>query len=145
MLKTEERNPNSTHIDTMTFPEMMDLMARENPVAVEAVAKEKDAIAAVAEAVSLRMRRGGRLFYVGAGTSGRTGIADAAECPPTYGISPDRVVGIMAGQKSGAVSRAKENVEDDGRNRRKGSRSARSRGVESALCNQGIQERSPKK
>ena len=114
MLKTEERNPNSTHIDTMTFPEMMDLMARENLVAVEAVAKEKDAIAAVAEAVSLRMRRGGRLFYVGAGTSGRTGIADAAECPPTYGISPDRVVGIMAGQKSGAVSRAKENAEDDG-------------------------------
>lgn len=64
MLKTEERNPNSTHIDTMTFPEMMDLMARENPVAVEAVAKKKDAIAAIAEAVSLRMRRGGRLFYV---------------------------------------------------------------------------------
>lgn len=114
MLKTEQRNPNSTHIDRMTFSEMMDLMAKENLVAAEAVAKEKDTVAAVAEAVSLRMRRGGRLFYVGAGTSGRTGIADAAECPPTYGISPDRVVGIMAGQKSGAVSRAKENVEDDG-------------------------------
>lgn len=114
MLKTEERNPNSTHIDTMTFAEMADLMAKENFVAVEAVARAKDSIAAAAEAIAARMRRGGRLFYIGAGTSGRIGIADAAECPPTYGISPDRVVGIMAGQKSGAVSRAKENAEDDG-------------------------------
>jgi N-acetylmuramic acid 6-phosphate etherase len=78
----------------------------------DAVAAEVDAIAAVAEEVAQRLFSGGRLFYVGAGTSGRLGVLDAAECPPTFGTDPERVQGIIAGGVE-ALTRALEGAEDD--------------------------------
>lgn len=111
MLKTELRNPNTTHIDRMSAAEMVRVMQEENRNAVGAIDSELEAIAAAIDAIAPRMREGGRLFYIGCGTSGRLGVIDAAECPPTYGISNDRVVGIIAGG-DGALRKAVENAED---------------------------------
>jgi len=97
MLKTEQRNPNTTHIDRMSALEMVKVIQEENKNAVNAIDSELDAIAEAVDAISLRMKEGGRLFYVGCGTSGRLGVLDAAECPPTYGVSRDVVVGLIAG------------------------------------------------
>ena len=112
MLKTEMRNPRTTHIDKMSPLEIVQVMNAENTVAVQAVEAELPQIATAIEAIAAALQQGGRLFYVGAGTSGRLGIADAAECPPTFGVSPDTVIAIMAGGL-GAVINAKENREDD--------------------------------
>lgn len=111
MLKTEMRNPNTTHIDKMSTLEMMAAIQQENLNAAQAVGKELDAVARVVDAVSLRMSRGGRLYYVGCGTSGRLGVMDAAECPPTYGVPADLVVGVIAGGDS-SLRRASEGAED---------------------------------
>ena len=111
MLKTEMRNPNTTHIDKMSTGEMMAAIQRENLHAARAVGSELEAISRVVDAISPRMQRGGRLFYVGCGTSGRLGVMDAAECPPTYGVSPDLVVGVIAGGDS-SLRRASEGAED---------------------------------
>ena len=97
MLKTEQRNPKSTHIDKMSTAEMVELMARENYVAVKAVEDASESIALAVDAISESMKNGGRLFYVGAGTSGRLGVLDASECPPTFGVPYDLVNGIIAG------------------------------------------------
>ena len=112
MLKTEMRNPRTTHIDQMTPLEIAQVMNAENAVAVQAVEAELPQIAAAIEAIAAALQQGGRLFYLGAGTSGRLGIADAAECPPTFGVSPDTVIAIMAGGL-GAVINANESREDD--------------------------------
>lgn len=111
MLKTEMRNPKSTHIDKMTSAEMVTLIAEENYNAARAVEAAKDDIARAADLVSEALAKGGRLFFIGAGTSGRLGVLDAAECPPTFGTDPDEVVGIIAGGKE-CMFRAKENAED---------------------------------
>lgn len=111
MLKTEQRNPNTTHIDRMSALEMVKVIQEENKNAVNAIDSELDAIAEAVDAISLRMKEGGRLFYVGCGTSGRLGVLDAAECPPTYGVSRDVVVGLIAGG-DGALRNAAENAED---------------------------------
>ncbi len=111
MLKTEMRNEHTTHIDRMTSAEIMRVIQNENVNAALAVESELDAIARAVDAISLRMAKGGRLFYVGCGTSGRLGVLDASECPPTYGVSYDTVVGIMAGGNA-ALSRAGEADED---------------------------------
>ena len=111
MLKTEQRNPNTTHIDKMSAMEMVRVIQEENKNAVNAIDAELDAIAAAVDAISLRMKDGGRLFYIGCGTSGRLGVLDAAECPPTYGVSRDVVVGLIAGG-DGALRNAAENAED---------------------------------
>lgn len=113
MLKTEMRNEKSRHIDKMDVASMVALINEENRRAVEAVAAESVAIAAAVEKISASLQQGGRLFYVGAGTSGRIGVMDAAECPPTFGVEKDRVVGIMAGGEK-CLSSAAENSEDDG-------------------------------
>ena len=97
MLKTEMRNEKSLHIDTMDTASMVALINEENRCAVEAVAAESAAIAEAIDKISDLLGKGGRLFYIGAGTSGRIGVMDAAECPPTFGVEKDRVVAIIAG------------------------------------------------
>ncbi len=112
MLKTEMRNKDTLHIDRMTSAEMAAVMQRENKNAAAAIDSQLAQIAAVIDAAAERMAGGGRLFYVGAGTSGRLGVLDASECPPTFGVSPDTVVGIIAGGDR-ALRHAVENAEDD--------------------------------
>lgn len=117
MLKTEMRNPHTTHIDRMSTAEMMAVMQEENLHAAQAVGAVTPAIGAAVDAIVPRMQAGGRLFYVGCGTSGRLGVLDAAECPPTYGVPHGLVVGIIAGG-DGALRAAAEGAEDsaaDGR------------------------------
>lgn len=111
MLNTEKRNPRTTHIDTMATAEMLAVMQEEYVKAAQAVEPELPAIAAAVEEISARMQRGGRLFYMGCGTSGRLGVLDAAECPPTYGVEHGLVIGIIAGG-DGAIRRAVEGAED---------------------------------
>ncbi len=113
MLKTEMRNEKSLHIDTMDTASMVALINEENRCAVEAVAAESAAIAEAIDKISDLLGKGGRLFYIGAGTSGRIGVMDAAECPPTFGVEKDRVVAIIAGGEK-CLSSAAENSEDDG-------------------------------
>jgi N-acetylmuramic acid 6-phosphate etherase len=111
MIKTEMRNEDSRHIDRMSTVDMMRLMQDENMNAVRAIDSQLEAIGRAVDAISERMARGGRLFYMGCGTSGRLGVLDASECPPTFGVSPDLVIGIIAGG-DGALRRAVEGAED---------------------------------
>lgn len=111
MLKTEERNTATMHIDQMSSVEMLALIQNENRRAVDAIDAEIEHIVPAVDGIVARMRRGGRLFYVGCGTSGRLGVLDASECPPTFGVSHDLVVGIIAGG-DGALRRAAEGAED---------------------------------
>ena len=127
MLKTEMRNPKSTNIDKMQTLDMVKIMNEENYVAVRAVEAVSEQIAKAVDAVTDAFSRGGRLFYVGAGTSGRLGVLDAAECPPTYGVDYGKVVGIIAGGEK-AITRASEIGEDNGE---AGIESLKERGVTS--------------
>ena len=111
MLKTEQRNPKSTHIDKMSTLEIVKLMSEESYVAVKAVEDASQSIAEAVDAIVLSMNSGGRLFYIGAGTSGRLGVLDASECPPTFGVSYDLVSGIIAGGYE-CLIRASEGGED---------------------------------
>lgn len=111
MLNTEKRNLKTTHIDRMSTADMVSIMQDEYAYAVEAVKSESEAIASAVDAIAERMKRGGRLFYIGCGTSGRLGVLDASECPPTYGVPSDTVIGIIAGG-DGALRRATEGSED---------------------------------
>lgn len=111
MLKTEERNPKTTHIDKMSVADMLKVINEENYNAVKAVENASPQIEKAIEAVVEGLNRGGRLFYVGAGTSGRIGVMDAAECPPTYGVDKNLVVGIIAGGYE-CMTRAAEQEED---------------------------------
>ncbi len=111
MLKTEMRNPATTHIDRMDTADMMRVMQEANRQAADAVETELEAIGQAVDAIYERMKQGGRLFYVGCGTSGRLGVVDASECPPTYGVPHGMVVGIIAGG-DGAIRRAAEGAED---------------------------------
>jgi len=111
-LLTESRNPESEAVDRLTTKELVALMCAEDVKAVEAVRAESDAIAQAVEWAADRFRRGGRLIYVGAGTSGRLGVLDASECPPTFSVPPSMVVGLIAGGPT-ALTRAIEGAEDD--------------------------------
>lgn len=111
MLNTELRNPKSMHIDKMTTLEMVELMNEENMVSVLAVEKALPAVAKAVDAVAEAIGKGGKLVYIGAGTSGRLGILDASECPPTFGVDYSVVQGIIAGGKE-RVFTAGENAED---------------------------------
>ena len=111
MLKTEMRNEKSMNIDKMTTAEMVRVIQNENLNAVKALENELESITKSIDEISRRMERGGRLFYTGCGTSGRLGVLDAAECPPTYGVSQDTVIGIIAGGDS-TLRKAAENAED---------------------------------
>ena len=111
MLKTEMRNEKTTHIDKMSTLEMLKLINEENMNSVKAVEKVLENIAKAVDIVTERFAKGGRMFYIGAGTSGRIAIMDAAECPPTYGVGYDKVVGIIAGGEKCLV-KAGEGGED---------------------------------
>jgi N-acetylmuramic acid 6-phosphate etherase len=111
-LLTEARNPLSEAIDTLTPIELVGLMNFEDRKVVEAVRKESQAIAQAITWATERLRSGGRILYVGAGTSGRLGVLDAAECPPTFSTPPEMVVGLIAGGPT-ALTRAVEGAEDD--------------------------------
>lgn len=109
---TERRNPNTRDIDMATPVQVVDLIAAEDASVPAIVAQSRAEIARAIELVEDAFRRGGRLLYVGAGTSGRLGVLDAAECPPTFGTPPEMVVGIIAGGAR-ALVRAVEGAEDD--------------------------------
>lgn len=108
---TEQRNPRSARIDSLSTLAVVDLINAEDRMVAEAVGEEREAIARCVDFVVDCFRRGGRLLYVGAGTSGRLGVLDAAEMPPTYGTDPEMVQGIIAGGHA-ALVRAQEGAED---------------------------------
>ncbi len=108
---TEKRNPRSAHIDTLSTLEMVDLINAEDRSVPQAVGSQRRSIAAAIDLIVARFRAGGRLFYVGAGTSGRLGVLDASECPPTFGVRPTLVQGIIAGGRR-ALVRSIEGAED---------------------------------
>ena len=110
-MSTEQRNPNSTALDLKSTREIVRLFNEEDRKAVAAVEAEADAIAQTVEIIVAAFRRGGRLFYIGAGTSGRLGVLDASECPPTFSTDPGLVQGIIAGGDV-ALRRAVEGEED---------------------------------
>ena len=109
---TEQRNPRSMRIDQLSTIEIVDLINAEDRMVAEAVGEERAAIARAVDIVVDCFSNGGRLFYVGAGTSGRLGVLDASEMPPTYGTDPEMVQGIIAGGYA-ALVRAQEGAEDN--------------------------------
>jgi N-acetylmuramic acid 6-phosphate etherase len=110
-LLTEQRNPDSEHLDEVSTVEMLAIINREDAKIAPAVARELPSIARAVEMAAAAFLADGRLFYLGAGTSGRLGVLDASECPPTYGTDPEMVQGLIAGG-SEAVFRAVEGAED---------------------------------
>lgn len=108
---TEARNPNSTNIDKVSTFEMLGIINREDQTVALAVERALPKIAEAVDGIAERMNQGGRLFYVGAGTSGRLGVLDASECPPTFSVDPDLVQGLIAGG-DGALRRSSEVSED---------------------------------
>ena len=110
-LVSETRNPASMELDKLSTLEMVRLFNQEDKKVPEAVGRELPAIAAAIDLAAAALTAGGRLIYLGAGTSGRLGVLDAAECPPTFGVPPERVVGLIAGGH-GALLTAVEGAED---------------------------------
>ena len=110
-LTTESRNQNTLNIDKVSTLEMVKIINNEDKKVAIAVENELPQIAEAIDGIVERINRGGRLIYIGAGTSGRLGILDASECPPTYGVSEELVQGIIAGGTE-AIFRAKEGAED---------------------------------
>ncbi len=108
---TEQRNPRSLRIDLLSSAEIVELINSEDRTVAEVVGQERDSIARAIDLTVEAFRRGGRLIYVGAGTSGRLGVLDAAEMPPTFGTDPEMVQGVIAGGP-GALVRAQEGEED---------------------------------
>ncbi|MBQ8375051.1 MAG: N-acetylmuramic acid 6-phosphate etherase [Clostridia bacterium] len=115
MKRTEQRNEKSMNIDKMSASEIVKLMNDEDKTVAYAVEKALPEIAAAVEQIVRSFERGGRLLYIGAGTSGRLGVLDASECPPTYGVPSSMVVGIIAGGYRTLTSAA-ENAEDNAAN-----------------------------
>lgn len=110
-LETEQQNPGSVNIDQATTEEILEIMNHEDSTVSEVVNKEIPNIRRLVDASYEALKNGGRLFYIGAGTSGRLGILDASECPPTFGVSPELVQGIIAGGEK-AILEAQEGMED---------------------------------
>ena len=111
-LITEQINPRTLHIDECTTEEMFCLINEEDRLVPLAVEQERASIVRAVDAIASRLTQGGRLFYVGAGTSGRIGALDASECPPTYGVDPEIVQAVIAGGKQ-ALTLAMEGIEDN--------------------------------
>ncbi|HYK39537.1 MAG TPA: N-acetylmuramic acid 6-phosphate etherase [Candidatus Eremiobacteraceae bacterium] len=112
---TEQRNPSSRNFDRMSSLEMIRLMNREDRKVAMAVAREIPAIARAVDEIVQRLKSGGRLIYVGAGTSGRLAVLDASEIPPTFGVSQEKVQGLIAGGRK-AITSAVEGAEDSAKN-----------------------------
>jgi N-acetylmuramic acid 6-phosphate etherase len=110
--KITEESSNYRHLEKMTVGELLTNINKEDSIVPAAVEKAIPQIEKLVEAISDKMLMGGRMFYIGAGTSGRLGILDASECPPTYGVPYGLVVGIIAGGEK-AIQQAVENAEDD--------------------------------
>jgi N-acetylmuramic acid 6-phosphate etherase len=110
-LTTEQRNPRTGRIDLAATTKILELMNDEDATVAACVRRAIPDVARAVELVTAAFRAGGRLFYAGAGTSGRLGILDAAECPPTFGVEPEMVQGIIAGGRD-TVFRSREGVED---------------------------------
>lgn len=110
-IATEQRNPNTVNIDTLSTLDMVKLINQEDHRVAEAVALVTDKIAEAVDVIAACLSTGGRLIYCGAGTSGRLGILDAVECPPTYSTDPETVQALMAGGY-GAIFKAVEGAED---------------------------------
>lgn len=110
-IKTEERNENTKNIDALETADMLKLINSEDKKVAEAVEKEIPQIAKAVDIISEHFKKGGRLIYCGAGTSGRLGILDAVECPPTFSTEPEQVVGLIAGGYP-AIFKAVEGAED---------------------------------
>ncbi len=108
---TEHRNPRTAAIDLASPLEIVDLICAEDATVPTAVASQRAGVARAIELVEAAFRAGGRLFYAGAGTSGRLGVLDASECPPTFGVEPEMVQGIIAGGMA-ALTRSQEGAED---------------------------------
>lgn len=111
-LNTEQQNPKTMNIDQMTTEDIITVINQEDTLVPNVIARQVPNISEVVDKIVAAFKQGGRLIYVGAGTSGRLGIIDASECPPTYGTDPGMVVGIIAGGKE-AMTEAIEGVEDD--------------------------------
>jgi N-acetylmuramic acid 6-phosphate etherase len=111
-LPTEAINPVSLAVDKTPVPDIVDMVVNEDRKVIVAVHKERERIAHGVEIITQALKRGGRVIFIGAGTSGRLGVVEAAEMPPTFGTSPNLVQAIMAGGQE-AVFRAKEGVEDN--------------------------------
>jgi N-acetylmuramic acid 6-phosphate etherase len=111
-LITEQTNEKSQHLDRLSVQEIVALMNEEDQTVALSVREALPQITKATEVVVDAMTRGGRLFYIGAGTSGRLGVLDASECPPTFGVEPDLVNGLIAGGEK-AIRAAVENAEDD--------------------------------
>jgi len=112
-LATEQSNPRSRNLDRLPTLGLLKVINAEDQRVALAVRACLPTLAKAVEQIARRLKRGGKLFYIGAGTSGRLGCLDASEMPPTYGVSPELVQGIMAGG-FGALTRSKEGAEDDG-------------------------------
>lgn len=112
MIRVTEQESRYNDIDKMSVLEILEGINNEDKIVPSAVEKAIPQIERLASAVSEKMQNGGRLFYIGAGTSGRLGVVDASECPPTFGVPFDYVVGIIAGGDT-AIRKAVENAEDD--------------------------------
>jgi N-acetylmuramic acid 6-phosphate etherase len=110
-LLTEQNNPNSINLDQLSSVEIVELFNREDAQTLTAIYKARNDIAQAIDLTSEALKQGGRLFYVGAGTSGRLGVLDAAECPPTFCTSPELVQGIIAGGEK-ALVQSSEGLED---------------------------------
>ena len=110
--KITEQVSHYDHLEQMGVGEILQFINREDRLVAEAVGRALPQIEALVKAIEPRMKRGGRLFYVGAGTSGRLGVLDASELPPTFGVQSDRVIGLIAGGDE-ALRRAVEHAEDD--------------------------------
>src|SRR5215813_10060864 len=109
---TEQANPRTTNLSNLSAAGIVELMNDEDARVADAVKLELPSVATAVEGIVERLRAGGRLFYIGTGTSGRLGVLDAAECPPTFGVSPELVQGVIAGGYD-ACYRAVEASEDD--------------------------------
>ncbi|QIZ73286.1 N-acetylmuramic acid 6-phosphate etherase [Oxynema aestuarii] len=110
-LLTEQINPSSANLDRLSSLELVDLFNREDQKTLDAIAGARESLARAIDRAAHALGRGGRLFYIGAGTSGRLGVLDAAECPPTFCTPPELVQGIIAGG-AGALIRSSEDLED---------------------------------
>ncbi len=110
-LLTEQINPNSANLDQLSSIEIVEVFNQEDAKTISAIAKAKAELAEAIDRTAASLRQGGRLFYIGAGTSGRLGVLDAAECPPTFCTPPDLVQGLLAGGEA-ALIRSSEGLED---------------------------------